>query len=335
MSKKGIDISAYQGTPDFDKVKKSGIEYAILRAGWGGGTMDKTFKRNAAECQRVGIPFGVYWFIYAASDTDAAKNAQACLNVIKGLKFDYPVWCDFEYDSVSYAAKKGVYVTKEIASRWAKIFLDTIKQAGYAVGNYTNLDYYRRYFNNEINNRYDVWFAYWGAATQMTNEAAMWQYSSKGRVNGIIGNVDMDESHKQYPANDPKPVPDTPVTPSKDVYPIPAVYTLVFDPEWYLRRYPDLQAAVQEWIKAGVIKNEPGAIAWQLYQHFLMFGMEEADSGRYGNALFNVKKYKAAYADLQQAFGDGSYKPYYYHYMQSGAKEIASGARAKVDLSVE
>jgi hypothetical protein len=106
-------------------------------------------------------------------------------------------------------------------------------------------------------------------------------------------------------------------------------------PEWYLKRYPDLQAAVQEWIKAGVIKNEPGAIAWQLYQHFLMFGMEEADSGRYGNALFNVKKYKAAYADLQQAFGDGSYKPYYYHYMQSGAKEIASGARAKVDLSVE
>lgn len=335
MGKKGIDISAYQGIVDFDKVKKSGIEFVIIRAGWGGGVKDKYFDRNVQECVKRNIPFGVYWFIYAANDTDAAKNAQCCLNVIKGLKLDYPVWCDFEYDSVSYASKKGVYVDKTTASRWVKIFLDTVKKAGYAVGNYTNLDYYKRYFDNEVNNRYDVWFAYWGAATAMTNASAIWQYSSKGRVNGIVGNVDMDIANKSYPENKPTPdVPVTPVNPGGDTYPIPAVYKLVFDPDWYYNRYPDLQQAWAQMVASGSVKNTKEARDYWLYQHFLKFGMDEADNGRYGCPSFNVKKYKAAYPDLQAAFGDASYKPYYYHYMQTGAKEIAEGKRAKADLSV-
>ena len=334
MSKKGIDISAFQGVVDFAKVKQSGIDVVILRAGWGTGTLDKTFKTNYKNAKAVGMKVGVYWFMYCANDTEAQKNAIACLNAVKGLALDYPIYSDFEYDSTAYAAKRGVYVTKNIASRWVKIFLDTCKKAGYPVGNYTNLDYYNRYFTTEINNRYDLWFAYWGGATALTKNSAMWQYSSKGRVNGIVGNVDMDEVHKEYPIPTPNPVPDTPVTPGNDSYPIPVIYNLVFDAKWYFNRYPDLQEAVKAMISSGGLKNNEDAIAWWLYQHFLTFGMEEADKGRYGCPTFNVKKYKEAFADLRQAFGDTSWKPYYYHYMQSGALEIKEGKRAKVDLTV-
>ena len=339
VKKKGMDVSAFQGIIDWDKAKKDGIQYAILRAGWGTGSVDKYFKRNAQECARLKIPFGVYWFIYCTNDTQASQNAAACLNTIKGLKLDYPIWCDFEYDSVSYAAKKGVPVDKNTASRWVKIFLDTCKNAGYAVGNYTNLDYYNRYFTTEINAKYDLWFAYWGAATTQCKNAPIWQYTSKGKVNGIVGNVDMDECHKTYPANAPKPVPDVPVNPSNDFYGIPEVYKLVFDPDWYYATYKDIQQAWQQLVANGSYKDTAQNRAWWCYQHFLKFGMEEVypqqpSATRHGNTKFDVVKYKAAYPDLQKAFGDAAWSPYYYHYMQSGALEIATGKRAKVDLSV-
>lgn len=333
--KKGIDISAYQGVVDFNKVKKSGIDVVILRAGWGTGTKDKTFETNYKKAKEAGLKVGIYWFLYCTNDTQAQQNAIACCNVLKGKQIDYPVYADQEYDSATYYLRvTGHPLTKDVASRLAKVFLETCKKAGYAVGNYTNLDWYRNYYTNEINNRYDLWLAYWGSATQMCKDSAIWQYSSKGRVNGIVGNVDMDEVHKEYPIPTPAPVPDVPVNPSNDSYPIPKIYDLVFDAKWYFNRYPDLQEAVKAMISSGGLKNDENAIAWWLYQHFLTFGMEEADNGRYGCASFDVKKYKSAYPDLQKAFGDASWKPYYYHYMQTGALEIKEGKRAKVDLSV-
>lgn len=326
--KKGIDVSAYQGNINWDAVKTSkNGDFAMLRAGWGTKSIDPKFKRNVQECTRLKIPMGVYWFIYCANDTEAQQNAIACLNAIKGIKFDYPICADFEYDSTAYAAKRGVYVDKNTASRWVKIFLDTIKKAGYSVANYTNLDYYKRYFTTEINNRYDVWFAYWGAATQLSNASALWQYSSKGKVSGIVGNVDVNEAHKTYPENAPKPVPDVPVNPGKDYYKIPAIYAPIFDAQWYFDTYTDLQEAVKEQIENGNIQNNYDAIAWWLFQHFCFIGMDEYDNGRKGNATFDVGKYKAAYADLRAAFGDVSYKPYYEHYILHGRQEIEDGKR--------
>lgn len=324
MSKKGIDVSAHQGVVDWNKVKKSGVQFAMLRAGYGTGTIDKYFNKNADGCKKAGIPIGIYWFMYCTDDNSAKRNANACLNTIKGLKIDYPVCADFEYDSVSYANKYGVNVTKENASRWVMIFLDTIKAAGYSVCNYTNQDFYNRYFTNEVNKRYDLWLAKYGSANTMSNNAAMWQYSSKGKVNGIVGNVDMDEVHKTYPEAQPDP----------GTHIIPSIYNLVFDPTWYYNTYPDLQNVVKQLIANKSIGNDQASIAWWLFEHFTTAGMDEADFGRYGCPSFNVKKYKEAYPDIRAALGDSSYKPYYYHYMQAGAAEIASGARAKVDLSV-
>lgn len=334
MQKKAIDISAWQGNPDFNKIKASGIEQIILRAGCGKNA-DKSFARSAAECERLNIPYGSYWFIYAVNETEAVQNAQAFMNVVRGKKISLPLFADMEYDSESYCRKRGVVLTKDLASRIVKKFLDTLVAAGYKVGNYTNLDWYKRFFNDSVNKCYDLWLAYWGSATTMSNNAPVWQYSSKGKVPGITGNVDMDYVHKDYvnqPVNPPVPV--VPVDPDSKVHKIPACYSTIFDPEWYLFTYKDLQKWITDCIRDGVIGGSQDEINWQLYCHFLSCGMDEADNGRHGCKSFDVKKYKAAMTDLQQIYGDVSYKPYYNHYMLTGAKEIADGKRINVDLSV-
>lgn len=329
LKRKGIDVSSWQGRIDWAKVKADSVEFAMIRAGWGTEKVDPYFVANAQGCAAQGIPFGVYWFIYCTDDASAKKNAKACLEAVSKVRLTYPVCADFEYDSISYANKNGVNVTKQNASRWVKLFLDKIKDSGYIVANYTNLDFRNRYFNDDVNKNYDLWYAYWGSASATTNGAPIWQYTSKGAVPGVAGNVDMDEGHKDYSGNTPSPTP----KPDDDFYGIPVVYKLVFDPDWYYKKYPDLQQAVQVQIKNKNLSTKKD-IVWWLYEHFLKYGMEEADYGRFGCPTFNVVKYKNAYADLRAAFGNASYKPYYYHYMQYGALEIKQGRRPKVDLSV-
>lgn len=331
---KGIDVSKWQGSIDWKKVKNSGqVEFVIHRAGWGTSSIDPNFKANFNACQSLGIPCGVYWFLYCANDQEALQNANACVAACRGLNLVYPMFADFEYDSVSYANKRGVNVDKATASRWVKLFLDTCLAAGFKVGNYTNLDFINRYFNDSVNKNYDLWYAYWGSANAKTNAAPIWQYSSKGSIPGINGNVDVNICHKDYgaaPAPGPTPVPE----PDDKTHTIPAVYSLVFDADWYFNRYSDLQDALNVQVKNGTVKNTKKEKDWWLFEHFLKYGMEEASYGRYGCASFNVVKYKAAYADLQKAFGNKSWKPYYYHYMEYGYKEIQEGRRPKVDLSV-
>lgn len=335
MQKKAIDISAWQGNPDFNKIKASGIEQIILRSGCGKNA-DKSFARSAAECERLGIPFGSYHFIYAINEAESEQNAITCANILNGKQLSLPVFADMEYDSESYYVKRtGKALTKDVASRIVKKFLETMKAMGYKAGNYTNLDWRRRFFTDEINNGYDQWIAMWGTATSLTNAAPIWQYSSKGKVPGITGNVDMDYVHKDYvnqPVNPPVPV--VPVDPDSKVHKIPTCYATIFDPEWYLFTYKDLQKWITDCIRDGVIGGSQDEINWQLYCHFLSCGMEEADNGRHGCKSFDVKKYKAAMTDLQQIYGDVSYKPYYNHYMLTGAQEIADGKRINVDLSV-
>ena len=161
VKRKGIDVSSWQGAIDWAKVKSDGVEFAMIRAGWGTGSADKYFAINAQGCAAQGIPFGVYWFIYCTDDASAKKNANACIQAAKDVRLTYPICCDFEYDSVSYANRYGINVNKDNASRWVKIFLETVKAAGYNVANYTNLDFLNRYFTNEIKNNYDLWYAYW------------------------------------------------------------------------------------------------------------------------------------------------------------------------------
>lgn len=196
---KGIDVSKHQGTINWEKVKADGIKFAMLRAGYGKNNIDAQFKRNAKECNRLGIPFGVYWFSYAYTEEMAKKEAEYCLAAIKGYKVEYPVCFDLEYDTVSYAKKNGVTITKALATKFTKAFCGKVETAGYYAMNYANKDYLTNYFDASLLKLYDLWYARYTSKNDREN-VGIWQYTSSGKVNGISGNVDMNYSYKDYPS---------------------------------------------------------------------------------------------------------------------------------------
>ncbi len=204
MYKKGIDVSKWQGVIDWERVKAAGIDFAMLRAGYGQGNIDPQFERNAAECERLGIPYGVYWFSYAYTPELARSEARFCADAVRGKTLSYPAAFDFEYDSVDYAAERGVSVTKALASGIVRAFCDEISERGLYPMVYANPNYLAAYFDSEIPEEFDIWLAKWprdpDPAVEPPQAGGMWQYSSSGSVDGISGRVDMNAAYKDYPA---------------------------------------------------------------------------------------------------------------------------------------
>lgn len=197
MSIHGIDVSGYQGNIDWRKVKASGIQFAMLRAGYGANTVDSEFEKNAHGCMEEGIPFGVYWFSYAYTPEMARREAEKCISVIREYKVQYPVCYDFEYDSVRYAQQNGVRVTRTLATRLVEAFCGRVEELGYFAMYYSNLDYLERMFAPELRRKYALWYARYASAPGETG-IGMWQYRDDGRVDGIRGNVDMDIAYKDF-----------------------------------------------------------------------------------------------------------------------------------------
>ena len=211
--RKGIDVSKWQGAIDWEKVKANGVEFAMLRAGYGQGNIDEQFRRNADECTRLGIPFGVYWFSYAYNIGLAEREAEYCLETVKPYKLSYPIAFDFEYDSVDYAADNGITVSKALASSLARAFLNAIEAAGYYGILYANPNYLSSYFEDDIPERYDIWLAKWPKEPDISvnpGPGGMWQYTSSGAVDGINGRVDMNVAYRDYPAIIGQPEPGKP-----------------------------------------------------------------------------------------------------------------------------
>lgn len=216
MQMKGIDVSVWNGNIDWSKAKED-IDFAILRAGFGRLTSQKDgqFENNYKGCKENNITFGVYWYNYATTVEDAKKEAQACIEVLKGKTFDMPVWYDIEENSVFATGKANV-------SKIAEVFCETLKAAGYKVGIYSSLCTFKAYFTEEVKNKYDIWLAHVGNGGYPLNKTPydghkeMWQYSWKGSIKGIKGDVDEDWCYKDYTASDDKPEPVTPpVNPDK------------------------------------------------------------------------------------------------------------------------
>ena len=194
-----IDVSKWQGEIDWARVRASGIDGAMLRAGYGAGNIDAQFARNARACNELGIPIGAYWFSYAWTPEMARREAEHCLAAVRPYTLDLPVAFDWEYDSMERAKANGVTPTKALISDMAEAFLSGIEAAGYYAINYTNLDYLTRCFDADKLGRYDVWLAAW-RDTRPAARHNLWQYTSKGRVDGIRGNVDISRAYVDYPA---------------------------------------------------------------------------------------------------------------------------------------
>ena len=202
--KLGIDVSKWQGTIDWERVKAAGIEFAMLRAGYGAGNIDPQFERSAKECTRLGIPFGVYWFSYAYTPEMARREAEYCAEAVRGYSLAYPAAWDFEYDSVDFALERGVAVTKELASAMAREFCGEIRRRGLYPMLYANPNYLAQYFDGDLPEEVDIWLAKWprdpDPAVEPELSGGMWQYSSSGQVEGISGRVDLDAAYRDYPA---------------------------------------------------------------------------------------------------------------------------------------
>lgn len=189
---KGIDVSKWNGDIDWPSVAPN-IDFAIIRAG-AGKTVDKTARKNLEACEKNGIPYGVYWFSYAGSEKNAEQEAVACYNVVKDFAPFMGVFFDFEYASVEFVQGKGIKVTKELVNKMAIAFCEKIqKLSNFQPGIYTNLDYMNRYWEKETLAKFLIWYA------RYNNEPGvygwdMWQYSSVGKIPGIVGKVDLNYS---------------------------------------------------------------------------------------------------------------------------------------------
>lgn len=211
MSFKGIDVCEFQDKINWEKVKNDGIQFAILRATYGSNSVDAEFKRNADECTRLGIPFGVYVYSYALSVDGAINEANNLLKTIKGYKLSYPVIIDME-DADHYKQRNGMPSNSTLVDICAKE-CEMFEEAGYYAMIYASKSWFDGKLKSSKLDRYDKWMAWWYDGAKFdTNKYGLWQYTSSGSVSGISGRVDMNISYKDYPqiinGNDkPEPKP--------------------------------------------------------------------------------------------------------------------------------
>lgn len=195
MGYKGIDVSKWQGTINWDKVKKSGIEFAIIREGYGNkmpSQIDSKFKDNIKGAKSVGIPVGVYHYSYAKNPEDAANEANFCLENIQDYQLEYPVVFDIEDSSMTNLGRRTL--TDICAS-----FCDMIEVAGYYAMIYTNPNWIKNYlYADELLCKHDLWLAQWNCK-KPSYSCGIWQHSETGKIDGINGNVDLNISYKNYP----------------------------------------------------------------------------------------------------------------------------------------
>lgn len=199
----GPDISYHNGNVDMKRVRDAGCKRVGIRAGYGKNNVDQKYIQNALACYNLGVEPMLYWFSYAYTKKMAAAEAQYAIEQAKKYWTSCPIAFDFEYDSVNYARKNGVNVTKKLATDMAIAFLLEVKKAGYIPVLYTNRDYMKNYFEisriaTEVGVIY-VWFALYGNITQAElGTADVWQYTSKGSLPGINGNVDMNHFYTDF-----------------------------------------------------------------------------------------------------------------------------------------
>ena len=188
----GIDVSYHNGVIDWAKAKKAGVDYAIIRCGYGMNQTDqddKQWKNNVQGCIENDIPFGVYIYSYATTTERAKSEAEHVLRLVKGYDMAYPIYLDLEDSSTPYEDKKKM-------GDIAETFCNIIKKAGYEVGIYSSTNWFTNYLTDSRFNQWERWVAQYNTSCHYKGEYAMWQCSSEGKVNGINGNVDLNIDYK-------------------------------------------------------------------------------------------------------------------------------------------
>lgn len=182
--KKIIDISTFDRSVNFEKMKAAGIAGVIIRAGYA-TEVDAYWMEHIKGANASGMPAGVYWFSYAYTRDMARAEAQACLRAIKPYRITLPVYFDFEGDSMAYAKKQGVTVSRSLLNSMAETFCDAIETAGYKAGIYFNKDYRLSKYYESTLKKYSKWYAYYNSTLDYTEGVDLWQYTSTAEVPGV------------------------------------------------------------------------------------------------------------------------------------------------------
>lgn len=201
LTKKGVDVSKYQGEIDWEAVKNDGVDYAIIRVGIrgyseGGILEDEFFRQNIEGAIANDIPVGVYFFTQALNEAEALEEADFVIGMLQGYQLTYPVYLDIE--DVKKENCRTNSLTVEERTNNAKVFLERIREAGYEPALYGNMKSFLLMLDLASLEQYDKWFAGYTLPIYYPYEYKMLQYSEKGIVAGIPGQVDVNICFKDY-----------------------------------------------------------------------------------------------------------------------------------------
>lgn len=185
----GIDVSKHQGKIDWQKVKAAGVEFAMIRAGYGmyANQEDTFFRANMIGARAAGIPVGVYWYSYAADLSEALREAETCLQIIQPYKEQILLPVAYDWEDKSQGA-----MTADTTAACCKAFLDRMQAAGYRPMLYSFSSWLQSRLQDARLDGIPRWVAHYGVEKPVCSKPyVMWQHSSKGRVDGINGSVDL------------------------------------------------------------------------------------------------------------------------------------------------
>ena len=197
----GIDVSKWNGTIDWNAVKASGVNFVIIRCGYRGSSTgvlveDPTFRMNIEGARAAGLKVGLYFFTQAVNEVEAVEEASMCLSLAQGYQIDYPIFIDVEFTVNKNGRADGL--DRATRSAVARAFCETINNGGYAGGVYSSKSWYGYSLDMSVIGGYKIWLAHYTSQTDYGGHYDIWQYSSKGSISGIKGNVDMNYSYMGY-----------------------------------------------------------------------------------------------------------------------------------------
>lgn len=317
----GLDISKHNGTLDFNAIKKAGNSFAILRAGYGkvASQKDSKFEEYYAAAKKAGLKVGAYWYSYALNKEDAKKEAQVCLDVIKGKTFEYPIFIDME-DADGYKKEHGMPSNATLCDI-CEVFCEALEKAGYYTGIYAS----ESWFNNQLKNvstRYDKWLANWGdnddilesdelkTSYRIHQYTSMYKIGSKRFDRNVVYSFDYPKAIEEAGLNgfEKSTTPSKPTTPSGS--------TLDLAYEVMLGNYGTGDARKQA---LGSRYDEVQDFINHISSASTDTLVNETKSGKYGNG--NVRKVVLGdrYKDVQSKINSGS-----------SSKTLKEGAKIKI-----
>jgi len=196
----GVDLSYSNGSVDFGQLKKAGVEFVLIRCGYGNNDPsqdDSQFFENVKKAREYKMPYGVYLYSYALTEADAHSEVQHALRLLEASgRPAYGVWFDME-DGDGYKAAQGMPSPSQLV-KFCQIFCQEMQKAGYYTGIYAALSWLNNQLASPALDQYDKWVAQWNATCDYPKPYGIWQFTDKQEIGGQL--FDANWAYKDYPA---------------------------------------------------------------------------------------------------------------------------------------